>query len=188
MKKWLMLALAAGTAALFTLPMNTTGGEEKIDFVGAAKCKMCHNKEKEGKFFDDWSKSHHAKAFDLLKDDEKKDPKCQKCHTTGFGEPGGFVSMEDKASAKMVGVQCEMCHGPGGLHQKSKKDNVIPHAWEPNAKTCEKCHNPESPTWKEDRYTTKDGKKVGFDYEQAVAKIQHVEVFKALGKEPKKVQ
>jgi hypothetical protein len=39
--------------------------------------------------------------------------------------------------------------------------------------TCLGCHNDTSPTWKADRYTTKDGKKVGFDYDQAWTKIAH---------------
>jgi hypothetical protein len=43
----------------------------------------------------------------------------------------------------------------------------------PATTSCTQCHNEQSPTWKADRYTTKDGKKVGFDVEQAAAKIAH---------------
>lgn len=43
----------------------------------------------------------------------------------------------------------------------------------PAFKSCERCHNPESPTWKPDRYTNKDGKKVGFDPRQNFLKIAH---------------
>lgn len=43
----------------------------------------------------------------------------------------------------------------------------------PAFKSCERCHNPESPTWKPDRYTTKEGKKVGFDLRQNFLKIAH---------------
>jgi hypothetical protein len=43
----------------------------------------------------------------------------------------------------------------------------------PATLSCAKCHNETSPTWKADRYTAKDGKKVGFDAEQAYEKIKH---------------
>lgn len=183
MKKWLSFGLAAGAALLLALPSSNTIGADtdSIEHVGAARCKMCHNKADSGKFFDDWEKGPHAKAFDLLKPEEQKDPKCQKCHTTGFEKPGGFASLEK--TPKMVGVQCESCHGPGQLHMKSKAGNVIPHAWEPEEETCKKCHNPESPTWKEDRYVDEQGNKSGFNYNMAVKKVGHPEVFKAIGKE-----
>jgi len=43
----------------------------------------------------------------------------------------------------------------------------------PAFKSCERCHNPESPTWKLDRYVNKEGKKVGFDLRQNFLKIAH---------------
>jgi hypothetical protein len=43
----------------------------------------------------------------------------------------------------------------------------------PAMKSCAQCHNDQSPTWKADRYTTKDGRKVGFDPDQAYPKIKH---------------
>ncbi|MFQ5454019.1 MAG: multiheme c-type cytochrome, partial [Candidatus Zixiibacteriota bacterium] len=52
--------------------------KEKHAFVGVKKCKSCH-KDK----FKSWSKTPHAKTFDLLSEDEKKKPECLKCHTTG---------------------------------------------------------------------------------------------------------
>ncbi len=193
MKHSKRVILAIGLLAFIGLPICVTLSQdqnpetEKLAFVGANKCKMCHNLAKSGKFFDDWKDGPHAKAFEILKDAEKKDPKCQKCHTTGMGKPGGFVSLEDKASEGLLGVQCEMCHGPGEKHIKSKRGGeVIPHAWEPDEKTCLKCHNSESPTWKEDRYVDEKGNKSGFIYKLAVKKINHPKVFEALGKKPPK--
>ena len=182
MKKWLFLALSFSALFMVLLPVTVTvGGEdEKLAYVGNAKCKMCHNKKTEGMYFDDWSETKHAKVFDLLKGDEQKDPKCLPCHTTGMGKPGGFVSLEE--TPKMVGVQCEMCHGPGQEHIKSKKDNVIPNKGVPKVETCQVCHNDTSPHWKPEKYTTKDGKKVGFDFEQAVLLINHQKVRDAIGK------
>ncbi|MGI6455584.1 MAG: multiheme c-type cytochrome [bacterium] len=180
MKNLLIVVLALGTFAAFMVPTPTMSGEEKkIEFVGATKCKMCHNKPSTGKIFDEWQDSHHAKAMDVLSDAEKKDPKCQKCHTTGFGEPGGFVSLEKTPA--MAGVQCESCHGPGAEHIKSKPNKVIPHVWEANEEACVKCHNPESPTWDPNRYEL-NGKKAGFIYELAVQEVNHSEVLKAVKK------
>jgi predicted CXXCH cytochrome family protein len=140
---------------------------------------MCHNKASEGKYYDDWLTTKHANAFLVLKGDERKDPKCLPCHTTGFGKDGGFTALEvaepkqadmDKA---LAGVQCEVCHGPGEKHIKSKKDNVIKNAGVPDEKVCLTCHNDTNPHWNPERYTTKDGKKVGFDFEQAIKKVNH---------------
>jgi len=174
MKKWIQPAVNVGLFAVLLLPLySAQGGEpEKLKFVGDAKCKMCHNMASSGKYWDDWSQSKHAKAFSLLKGDEQKDAKCLKCHTTGFGEPGGFTDLEK--TPKMVNVQCEMCHGPGEKHAVAhKKENPIPHSWKPEEKTCVKCHNKDNPNWKEDKYTDKNGKKTGFDFEQAVKLAVH---------------
>ena len=40
--------------------------------------------------------------------------KCYSCHTTGYGKPGGFTSVEETPELKNAG--CEVCHGPGGTH------------------------------------------------------------------------
>ena len=44
---------------------------------------------------------------------------------------------------------------------------------DPTEEVCVACHSDESPAWDPARYTTADGKKVGFDYEQAVETIAH---------------
>ena len=36
------------------------------------------------------------------------------------------------------------------------------------------CHNERSPTWDPERYTVADGTKSGFDYDQATAKVAHL--------------
>ncbi len=187
MKKIIGIAILVLISGSFLLPaFDTSGGEkEQIEFVGAKRCRMCHNRSSTGKYYDNWEEKGHASAWDLLNEEEKKDPKCQKCHTTGFGEPGGFQSLDDKDSMDMVNVQCEMCHGPGGKHIKSKKDDVIPHAWEPSKEVCVKCHNEESPTWDPERYTDEEGNTAGFIYEIAVKKVNHSEVREELEKEEK---
>jgi len=75
-------------------------------------------------------------------------------------------------------VTCESCHGPGKKYMPKSvmedRNKCIENGMVyPATKSCELCHNDQNPTWKADRYTTKDGKKVGFDVEQAYEKIKH---------------
>jgi hypothetical protein len=185
MKKLSVFAvLALATFALLQSPTISTGQDE-LKYVGAPKCKMCHNKTSSGKFYDDWYESKHANAFSSLKGDERKNPECLKCHTTGYGKPGGFTSVADEVTElkdlvkEMAGVQCEVCHGPGEKHIKSKTDNVIKNAGVPTEKGCVVCHNDTNPHWDPNRYTTADGKKSGFDFAQAIKKVNHAKVKKA---------
>ena len=157
-------------------------------YAGNKSCAMCHKKAEKGDQLGKWQASAHAKAFELLGTPEAKvvgakvgvaDPqksgKCLKCHSTAYN----FT--ETAATEKVAveeGVTCESCHGPGKNyksksvmedHAKCLEGGLVFSA----TKSCELCHNDKSPTWKADRYTTKDGKKVGFDVEQATEKIKH---------------
>jgi peroxiredoxin len=81
---------------------------ERGAFVGSQACAECHASEHEI-----WSKSPHAVAFETLRGKSSQgDADCQRCHTTGFGEEGGFPPGGDA----LQGVGCESCHGPGGNH------------------------------------------------------------------------
>ena len=98
---------------------------ETPTFIGIDNCKVCHMPH-----FESWQTTKMSKAFDLLKPgvrakvkkeaglDPGRDytaaPECVRCHVTGFGEPGGFVSIE--VTPRMANVQCEMCHGPGSVY------------------------------------------------------------------------
>ncbi len=143
-------------------------------FVGAKKCKMCHNKV--GETFDKWEKGPHAGAFETLKSDKakaiakekgledaSKAPECLKCHVTAFS----MLEDEEKVDKKFpmeMGVQCEACHGPGGDHAKARMkakskitDDVLPAGLDgemtlPDLGLCLSCHNEESPTFKEFKY------------------------------------
>jgi len=94
-------------------------------YIGIENCKVCHMPH-----FNSWKTTRMSKAFELLKPgvrtkakhdvgldpdrDYTKMPECVHCHTTGYGKPGGFISIEK--TPEMVNVQCEMCHGPGSLY------------------------------------------------------------------------
>ena len=123
-----------------TLVTNAAGPSPQAKYVGTNKCRMCHLKEHKT-----WQVTKHASNFDVLEGDEVKNAECLKCHTTGYGLPGGFVSVEATPDLKSTG--CEACHGPGSEHIEAgkvadktgpwdKKINKVPQ----NA--CIECHNP----------------------------------------------
>lgn len=126
MKRLLVLFLIIVAA----LSISAALAAEKPGYVGFKKCGGCHTGTK-----DSWLDTSHATAFELLKpkqrakakekaglrpnEDYTKDKTCLPCHTTGFGEKGGYETGMDKAMAeKLEGVGCEMCHGAGGLFVK----------------------------------------------------------------------
>jgi hypothetical protein len=164
-------------------PLQDTAGkaaDEKFSYVGSKACKKCHIK-----LYKSWEKTTSAKAFESLKpgnaaeakkkhnlDPEKdytKDESCLKCHTTGYGKPGGYT-IPDPADAKAVkqaktleGSGCESCHGPGSAYvtvfkeiQSSKRKYKLDELYavgltrmEPDA--CTSCHNDTSPTYTEEK-------------------------------------
>lgn len=73
-------------------------------------CLECHAPE-----YADWTRSPHAGAWLTLQErGETGNPDCLPCHTTGFGQPGGFVDPTQERG--LLNVQCEACHGPMALH------------------------------------------------------------------------
>ena len=84
--------------------------DEANKYVGAARCEPCHRK-----IHAEWRKTKHADAYaTLVRDNKYFYPDCINCHTTGAGYPSGFRI--DQTTKHLEGVQCEMCHGPGGKH------------------------------------------------------------------------
>lgn len=65
---------------------------------------------------------------------------CFACHTTGYGQPGGFVDFEKTPNLANAG--CEVCHGPGSAHVDSGGDPTRIKA-KPVMTECERCHNAE---------------------------------------------
>lgn len=128
----------------------TKDEEKKMElsgpWLGAASCIECHEP-----FFESWSATKHAKAFDTLERVGKsKDPECIVCHTTGYGTEGGFKNRV--ATPGLAGVQCEVCHGPGKDHARGFSAPSGP----VDETICLKCHTKEnSPEFDYNRYREK---------------------------------
>ncbi|MFA5330084.1 MAG: multiheme c-type cytochrome [Prolixibacteraceae bacterium] len=137
---------------------------QNFKYVGAAKCKMCHNKAEKGEQYNKWASSVHAKAMQSLKGADATNPKCIKCHSTAASVDQGLIAGITVAE----GVSCESCHGPGSAYKvatvmKDMKASMAKGLIMPDEKVCKKCHNEESPNYK------------GFNYKEYVAKIAHAD-------------
>ena len=94
-----------------------TGGGSA--YAGGDTCVLCHMPQHEN-----WQATPHARAYQTLVDKgSQSDVECIVCHTTGYGEPGGY-SPSQKERSVMINVQCESCHGPGSRHGGSKNGVV----------------------------------------------------------------
>ncbi|HEX4124813.1 MAG TPA: multiheme c-type cytochrome, partial [Tepidisphaeraceae bacterium] len=86
------------------------GAPADYRIAGNASCTACHSADAMI-----WAHSLHAIAGDSLKPRHfDVDPDCLRCHTTGYGLPGGFVS--PRRTPQFYGVGCEDCHGPSQTH------------------------------------------------------------------------
>ncbi len=113
--------------------------------AGTAACRKCHEGD-----YQAWRKSPHAAAWKSLQaKGAHVDPECQRCHTTGYGLPGGFASARRSATRAEVG--CESCHGPSQGHVA---DPAVRTTHFTQAKNyCTGCHDHEnSPTFAYDKY------------------------------------
>lgn len=148
---------------------------QTFKYIGAPKCKMCHNKPPKGEQYNVWMKGPHANAMKSLSSEKSKkiaaemgiadpttDMACIKCHSTV-----GHIDKKLVAGVQITeGVSCESCHGPGSMYKGAsvmrnrevamKKGLIMP-----TEEVCKTCHNPESPTY------------IPFDYDKKVAMIAH---------------
>jgi hypothetical protein len=174
------VALFAIIALTFIVPSQVTA--QPYGYEGTQVCGTCHKTEKQGSQLKIWQESGHANAYKTLLTPEAdkvamakynkkavESPGCLKCHASGHDVTdkklvGAKFKIED-------GVQCETCHGAGSAYknlkvmksrEESVKNGLV--AWKDKAEikeTCVKCHNPESPTYKE------------FNFDKMWAKIAH---------------
>jgi hypothetical protein len=101
-----------------------------LKFVGAAACKDCHPDT-----YEQWLDTRHSHAFGILEGENRQyDRDCTPCHTTGFYELGGFVSLA--RTPDLTNVQCEACHGNGHQHVQDTDSAPAKKARE----ACKDCH------------------------------------------------
>ncbi|MEW6600216.1 MAG: multiheme c-type cytochrome [Nitrospirota bacterium] len=121
----------AKVAALMKEREKTSSGDT---YLGVSRCAECHQP-----YEDSWKKTRHAAAFDsLVKAGKSNDPECVACHAVGFGEKGGFFSLE--MTPELANVQCEECHG---LDREHPEDYSRPMK-KVTEETCLKCHSREN--------------------------------------------
>ncbi len=135
---------------------------QDFKYIGAAKCKMCHNKPAKGEQYNKWLAGPHSKAMESLKGDDANNPKCLKCHSTAASVDESLVM----TITKEEGVSCESCHGPGSAYKsmsvmKNHDMSIEKGLIIPDEKVCKGCHNEESPNYK------------GFNFAEYSARIAH---------------
>ena len=108
-------------------------------------CASCHEDQ-----LTHWQGTRHAHAYEaVVKDGRTKDPECLTCHTTRYGQRGGFVSAE--VTPKLAGVGCLSCHRISDGHP-----NGTTEAPAITAQVCLSCHDPKnSPAFKYETYLPK---------------------------------
>jgi hypothetical protein len=109
-------------------------------YVGSEACKKCH-KEEYASFMTYAKKATSFRSIERVKKGltEEEIKGCYYCHTTGYRKPGGFISPEKTPHLKNAG--CEVCHGPGEFHIKSRNPAYIKRKL--TLKDCEVCHTSE---------------------------------------------
>ena len=104
-------------------------------FVGSAACQTCHID-----VWKSWKETKHAHAYHTLEvAGHETDPECLTCHTVGFGDTNGFISVEK--TPNHVDVGCENCHGAGSVHVKHSEEKGYGKIKE---KLCVTCHTTEN--------------------------------------------
>jgi hypothetical protein len=83
------------------------------EYIGTKQCSSCHFKE-----YMVWKKTKHANAFKDMPAKYYGDASCLKCHITAYGVAGGY---KGPSTPDLLGVTCEVCHGPGAKHAETAK-------------------------------------------------------------------
>jgi hypothetical protein len=172
--------LLATTLLAVVFVFAAVAGAADHQYIGATKCKTCHNTEKKGKIYDKWLETAHSKAYTNLAseaslkiakekgiEDPQKSEACLGCHVAGYAAK---AEMKGEKYSMEEGVTCEACHGPGGDYFKiSTMKGLVTGEVKaadvgfvmPDSTTCVTCHNEKSPTFK------------GFKFAEMFPKIEH---------------
>ena len=83
---WTVIGVIVVAAAAW-MPIVAQGSDApEHAFIGADKCKMCHNSAKKGAQYTKWKEAKHSKRCHLARLDKTKEPplaQCLRCHTPG---------------------------------------------------------------------------------------------------------
>jgi predicted CXXCH cytochrome family protein len=165
---WLIVPLIVFTlvtglsTSLPDIPSASSQNGASGEYIGAETCGLCHRTE-----YAAWNQSYHNNAGLLnITDgtkyywlspewlhngstrlmDEAYFSRCASCHTTGYdsdtGTWPGSDSLDPEEAGAFIGVQCEVCHGPGGEHLDApigQKKDVI--SIDYSYATCAQCHS-----------------------------------------------
>lgn len=110
-------------AAVLAYEIGTFGAAaSEKSYVGTLACRECHPDQYES--FMAYSKK--ATSFnDIKKMEQKLTPEeyreCFKCHTTGYGQTGGFISESRTPDLKIPGVKSAMVRAVSMLRPRILK-------------------------------------------------------------------
>lgn len=123
------------------MPLSAEQLPRRVPFyVGSDACKVCHEEEYRN-FMAYAKKATSYRSIERVRKGltEEEMKVCYTCHTTGYGKPGGFISLEKTPHLKNAG--CEVCHGPGEYHINAKDSRYIKRKMK--IEDCEACHTSE---------------------------------------------
>ncbi len=145
------IAVAVGLLLVFsqidssreTVDTSDQGTRNPADYKGVAYCEVCHDTK-----VADWHTTSHG--IDFANWDYHGTPtnkftyaggSCLPCHVVGYNETsiGGYdpsLPWNDSYNLPLLGIQCEVCHGPGGDHPGGDPSNTINLDRDPYAGSC----------------------------------------------------
>ena len=145
-KLLLVTASVVVFVALSASSSSTAAAVFEHDYVGAERCKSCHEAE-----YAAWEASPHAKALQVLSAKEQADPRCLQCHTLVPGD----------TQQSLAGVQCESCHGagrhytPAWVMRDAELASLLNLVAKVDATACARCHTDASPSLRPFDFATK---------------------------------
>lgn len=118
---YLFLICTFAIAAFLFVHFNRQESQNTPSYLGAQRCRVCHESVSSGDQFARWLESPHSQAFAVLESDSAKryiqanggsSNSCIGCHTT-LGRHA-LTEMEERLNKE--GVGCERCHGAGSAY------------------------------------------------------------------------
>ena len=136
MPRTLLILVVVAVAAVSIAPARGSQRVVDHDYVGAERCRACH-----ADAYTQWERTPHARAFDVLSQKDRADPRCLACHTM----------VPEDLGAGLTGVQCESCHGAGRNYavdyiMRDDELRTTLNLQRVDAATCTRCHTDSSPT------------------------------------------